>query len=901
MMNKSVLISTLLCIGLVACNANIVNDAKQSSSKFQPVTQAILDDMAANLIVNYEHLSNVPGEHCDKNVADGNCFKAKLSLTSATPFKAKDWAIYFSHITPIQSADIGEFDIAHINGDLHKITPNNSFSGFAANQVKSLTFTAHYWSISESDLLPNYIITNDHLSARTIQSTKMVTDTDTQLQGVSFVKSYTNSETQFKRAKDDNSVIANAENLFNINAQQLPSTVDVTTEIIPKPLSTQVNSAGTLDLSNGLNVKLVKLENSVVDAALSRLATLGLAQTNAGVPLTLTLDEGLSVEEGRKTTGAKVAESYTLDITKQGITIQASDNAGAFYALQSLASLLDLENKSVPFVTIKDAPHYPFRGMLVDVGRNFHSASFMFKLIDQMAAYKMNKLHLHLAEDEGWRVEIDGLPELTDIGSKRCFDLTETHCLLPQLGAGTDSSAQVNGYYSKSEYKAIVAYAKAHHIQVIPSFDMPGHSRAAVKSMEARYKRFTAMGKPTLAKQYLLTDFADHTKYSSVQYYHDNTINVCLASSYDFVEKVVLEVAKLHQQAGQPLIKYHIGADETAGAWIDSPACETYIENYANANGAAAKLKIKDIGSHFIERVSNILADKQIEAAAWSDGLSHVNVTNMPQKVQANAWSVLAWEGHKVAHKMANQGWDIVLSQPDVTYFDFPYEADPKEHGYYWGTRSTNTRKVFEFMPNNLPVHAEFWRDRKNNPFEAIDDEPLLKGKTFIGVQGQLWSENTLTDTRAEYKIFPRVLALAERAWHKPNWAVPYQYTGQTYNKDTQFFTDEKQLQREKDWVRFASTLGLKELGKLDQADVMYRLPTVGGKIENNLLYINSAFPGLGLEYRISTGTANTSDNDWITYDAPVTVNNAVASVEVRAFSKSTKRKGRSLVVPNAG
>lgn len=175
--------------------------------------------------------------------------------------------------------------------------------------------------------------------------------------------------------------------------------------------------------------------------------------------------------------------------------------------------------------------------------------------------------------------EIDGLPELTDIGSKRCHDLEENTCLLPQLGSGPFADVPVNGFYSKQDYIDIVKYADARQIQVIPSMDMPGHSRAAIKSMEARYRKLVAEGKAEEAKTYLLSDAADTTVYSSVQYYNDNTLNVCMESTYQFVDKVIDEIVKLHQAAGQPLTRYHIGADETAGAWKQSPACLDFVTN----------------------------------------------------------------------------------------------------------------------------------------------------------------------------------------------------------------------------------------------------------------------------------------------------------------------------------
>jgi hexosaminidase len=532
---------------------------------------------------------------------------------------------------------------------------------------------------------------------------------------------------------------------------------------------------------------------------------------------------------------------------------------------------------------VEDEPHYVFRGMLVDVARNFHSKEFILSLLDQMAAYKLNKLHLPLGDDEAWRLEIPSLPELTDIGGQRCFDTQEEKCLISQLGAGVDTESPVNGFYSVSDYTEILKAATARHIQVIPSLDMPGHSRSSVKAMQARYNKYMALEDEVKAKEFLLYDELDTTKYSSVQFYNDNTINVCMESSYAFITEVMTQVQKIHVDAGQPLTRYHIGADETAGAWVESPICKAFIEN--NSHGVT---DIKDVGAYFIERVAGILSDLGIETAGWSDGMSHTKTENMPAIVQANAWDVLFWSGHDKVNELANRNWQIVISTPDALYFDFPYEASPKEFGYYWAGRQVNTEKVFQFMPDNLPIHAEFWLDREDNAFVSDDTKaPMAAGKKYLGIQGQLWSENTRTDEIAEHKVFPRLLALAERAWHLPTWAVPYNYEGAVYSQETSVFTDELKAVRNDKWRLFANTLGQKEFAKLELDSIDYRLPTVGAVIEKGILKANIAFPGLNIEYQDES-------KEWKRYTKPVAVKGAV---NVRSRSINGLRASRTTPV----
>jgi hexosaminidase len=859
-------------------------ESAELKDEFHQVNQADLDELSNELKIEFTLLSNAVADKCDKTKTDGLCFEASISLMAPKTILATGWEIYFSQIAPLHNFDSEEFTLKHINGDLHTLTPTNKFKGFIKGERKTITFRASFWSLAESDIMPNYIIRADNLVARVIESTRAKIDPETSMEFVPYVNEYTDYKNHFKRTKGDATPWLDSVGFYQRNSALGDSLLDVSNVIIPTPKVVKYpDENGQLDLSKGINIHYGNTEKSLVNVAISRLSSFGITQDLSGV------DVKLSV----KNDSSKMIGSYSFDIDSAGISIIGVDNNGVFNGLQSLASLVSLAKKSVPFIHIMDEPLYEFRGMLVDTARNFRSKAFILKLLDQMAAYKLNKLHLHMGEDEGWRLEIPGLPELTDISSKRCLDLDEQSCLMPQLGAGVNTSSEVNGFYSVSDYTEILQAATARHIQVLPSLDMPGHSRAAIKAMTARYNKYSMMEDKEKAEQYLLHDPTDLTKYSSVQFYKDNTINACQESSYRFIEKVMIEVQKIHADAGQPLTRYHIGADETAGAWLESDVCKLFIAN--NEHGVT---KMSELGAYFVERVSNMISDMGIEPAAWSDGLEHTKKENMPAVVQANAWEHLPWGGHTKVNELANRNWQIVLSIPDVTYFDFPYEADPKEHGYYWASRRTNTEKVFQFMPQNLPVHAEFWLDRQDQPYVSDDTvqkdengnvihQPLEQGRSFLGIQGQLWGENVRTDNVAEYKIFPRVIALAERAWHKASWAVPYNYIGYKYSQNSQVFNQTMKTERDHQWQIFANALGQKELPKLDLADVKYRLPTVGARIDEGILYANSTFPGLPIEYQ-------EQDKEWRAYTQPVKV---TSQVKIRTTTVNKERKSRFVVV----
>ncbi|MFT5235813.1 MAG: hexosaminidase [Shewanella sp.] len=872
--------SNVLEVNRVAEDKSSVTQANIDVSA--TMTQALLNQLGETLDVKYRLLTNFP-EGCPTTGVDGRCFSAQIDLTSSVDLSSSDWAIYYSQTRPVQAVQSDEFTITHVKGDLHKITPTASFKGFKRGQTQTIDFRGDVWQLSEIDAMPNYYLVSGELTPALIKSTVVTHDPETGIEVRPYAAAFTDANKQYKRSDNDLIKWATPEVLFQANQGIDVQTGAATNTIIPTPLKVEITSDDKpVSLHSGIKLELNGQKKESIAAALHRLARIGVAESDKGFAVVL------SMLKDSTQTGA-----YTLEITKQSIKLAAADDAGFSYGLSSLTSLIDSNDLSINTMKVEDAPRYDFRGMHIDVSRYFHSKQLVLDMLDQMAAYKLNKLHLHMADDEGWRLEIDGLPELTDIGSKRCHDLSETTCLLPQLGSGPFADTHASGYYTKADYIEILKYASARQIQVIPSMDMPGHSRAAIKSMEGRYNTFMTAGDAVAANEYMLIDLEDKTEYSSIQYYDDNTLNVCMESTFHFVDKVIDEIAKLHKAAGQPLTIYHIGADETAGAWLESPQCKAFLAN--NVQGVTS---FDEFGAYFVERVSNILSDKGIEPAGWSDGMSHTRSEIMPPKSQSNIWDVISHGGYKRAHDQVNLGWDAVLGMPEVLYFDFPYEADPKEHGYYWGSRNTNERQLYGFMPDNLPANAEQWTDIQGQAFEAddtvkLDDNgkrisgPIKTDKRFSGIQGQIWSETIRSDELVEYMTFPRLLILAEKAWHKASWEVPYQYSGAVYNQSSGFFTETMRASQAKQWAVIANTLGQKELIKLDIAGIDYRVPTVGAHIHEGKLHTNIIYPGLAIEYRVSGGK-------WSQYQSPVAVE---GQVEVRAVAADGERKGRSLVV----
>lgn len=855
-----------------------------------------LVDKLSQLKVNYQLLDNRAADNgvdCAKLGADwASCNQVVITLNNDGPeITGKDWAIYFGSIRQILRVDNEQFKVSHVTGDLHKLEPTDKFSGFPANATVEIPIIGEYWQLFRSDFIPRWYATSGDAKP------KVLTNTDTE-DLEQFVSQFTGD--QWKRTRDDNNVLMTPESRFtkNESLKSLPAAA-LRGQIVPTPMSVKVHPQD-MDLSQGVALDLSALTKPIAAAASQRFAQLGVTDSAAGYPIKT------RIQQQAFSGDLAVSGAYELSIGKNGALITGYDQTGVFYGLQSILSLISVDGgKKIAALDAKDAPRFPYRGIFLDVSRNFHSKDTVLRLLDQMAAYKLNKFHFHLSDDEGWRIEIPGLPELTDVGSKRCHDLSETTCLLPQLGSGPDSNTTGSGFFSRADYIDIVRYANARQIEVIPEIDVPAHARAAVVSMEARYRKLHAAGKEQQASEFRLVDPTDTSNTTSVQFYNRQSyLNPCLDSSRRFVDKVIGEIAQMHKEAGQPLSTWHFGGDEAKNIRLGAgytdvakPAAGRGIIDQSKEDKPWAKSQIcqamikegkvqdmEHLPSYFALQVSQLVKDHGIgKMQAWQDGLKDARDASAfaTERVGVNFWDTLYWGGFDSANDWANKGFEVTLSNPDYVYMDFPYEVNPNERGYYWGTRFSDEAKVFSFAPDNLPQNAETSVDRDGNAFAAKSDKPWPGA---YGISGQLWSEVQRTDAQVEYMIFPRALPLAERAWHRADWEQDYQ-AGREFQGGKTHFVDTKALAQ--DWLRFANLMGQRELAKLDRAGVAYRIPVPGARVVNGRLEANIALPGLTIEYSVDGG------KQWQRYDAKAQPL-VSGSVMIRAASPDGKRYSRA-------
>ena len=337
---------------------------------------------------------------------------------------------------------------------------------------------------------------------------------------------------------------------------------------------------------------------------------------------------------------------------------------------------------------IIDAPRFEYRGFQLDVARNFQPKEAVFRLLDLMARYKLNKFHFHLTDDEGWRLEIPGLPELTRVGARRGHTLDSLDHLQPAYGSGPDvNDAYGSGFYTRTDYLEILKYAKARHIEVIPEIEMPGHARAAVKAMESRFRALEKLHHPQ-SRRFLLSDQEDASVYRSAQLYTDHVMNPGLPSTYAFIDKVVAEVVHLHRTAGAPLRTLHVGADELpSGAWEKSPATLALMKREKLVSTTEAW----DI---FYTRVDQILRKRGVLASGWEElGARKVKLRGADKLIPnpiftQKGFTLYVWndldDAEDLAYRMANAGYRTILAPATHLYFDMAYNKNPDEPGVNW-------------------------------------------------------------------------------------------------------------------------------------------------------------------------------------------------------------------------
>ncbi|MGC2212258.1 MAG: family 20 glycosylhydrolase [Silvibacterium sp.] len=494
--------------------------------------------------------------------------------------------------------------------------------------------------------------------------------------------------------------------------------------MIPEPLSVAART-GDLTVRSGMAITLAgmireqdRAEASWIASYLSdllrRTAGLNIAflpQEKGAAPspgITLMLSPEQSSE-----LSVQAKESYDLDVSPGGIVIRARTTAGLFYGAVTLWQLLtqtpDCRGPvTLNAVHIHDEPRFAWRGFMLDSARHFQSAQFVEQIIDWMALHKLNTLHWHLTDDQGWRIEIKKYPRLIEIGAWR---VEAGHANQTDIDPATGKPRLYGGYYTQDQIREIVAYASRRNITIVPEIEMPGHESASI----AAYPELGSTATPPLAP-------------SNTYGVHLNLYNVD-DSTFTFLDNVLTEVMALF-----PSEYIHVGGDEAVkDQWKSNPAIQAKMHQQGITNEDALQ-------SYFIQRVEKFLNAHQRRLIGWDEILEGGLAQNA---------TVMSWRGVEGGITAAKAGHDAVLSPARPLYLNYRQSDAPDEPA---GRAPLNTLKdVYTFEP--IP------------PNQLTPEQSAH----IIGVQANLWTEYVRSDPQIEHMLFPRMAALAEVGWSSPS------------------------------------------------------------------------------------------------------------------------------------
>ena len=693
-----------------------------------------------------------------------------------------------------------------------------------------------------------------------------------------------------------NYVWKDAKGIENLNA---PSSVDRYNEyisnslldrsqldlLIPTPTKVKFNE-GEINLLNNYSVVIdqeFNLSEQLINSLFDGIVSIDFNNTNEVViRISIDLDESIN------------AESYQLSISDEGIYIRSGDSAGALYALQSLKQIFlisKLENTPLKFIEVNDSPKFSYRGMLLDISRNFYGPEKIKQIIDYLSFFKINHLDFRLTDDEGWRLEIPGLDELVEVGSKRAYTKDEFENLIPMYGSGPDTNSTGSGYLSRSEYIDILKYASERNITIIPQISVPSHMRSAIVSMNARYQKYMEMGNQVEAEKYLLIDPDDESEYYSAQGFTDNIMNVCRESSFTFYEKVIDEIFLMYKEAGIEMSKFGVAADELPyGAWQKSPMCDKFMSENSISGDYNALYELMQ------KRIYKKISSYGATMTGWDDILLKLTEKNQSETqikdffkdddillfVWKNDWG----QGRQdMIYKYANLGYKSIMSNSSAFYFDMVDDKDLDNIGLSWSGYA-NYKDMWTV--DVYDVFNDLYGVEKNNISKNyIDNSVKLdqdKRDNIIGVQSQIWSETIRNEEILDYMFMPNIIVFSQKAWsHDNSW----------------MYISNNDIKREKidqEWNKFANNIGQRVLPIVDNifGGLSYDLPKPGGKIMNDTLYANTVFPGLNIKYTLDGSIPKESSENFKT---PIKINDNDI-VNLRLFNNKG-RGGNSIIVEN--
>ena len=483
----------------------------------------------------------------------------------------------------------------------------------------------------------------------------------------------------------------------------------------------------------------------------------------------------------------------------------------------------------LPDAEIHDYPDFGYRGVMIDIARNYQSPAELKRVLTLMNRYGLNVLHLHFADDEAWRIEIPGMPELTEVGGRRGYT-TDEHEFLAQIFTGNGNpdnlNTSSNGFLTRNDFIDLIRTADSLGIIILPEVESPGHARAAIKAME---RRFRTTGDDT----YRLIDPDDRSVYTSAQSFHDDVMNPALPGPVKFMTHVAAELQKMYREAGVEMPALHIGGDEVAkGAWTASPIADEYMKAHGITNE-------RDLHLVFVSELLHNLTELGIPVSGWQEiAVGHDEAYNKavrPHVFSVNCWSTLGRQSSVTAQSAA-AGYPTVLSNVNHFYLDMCYSPHPYERGLSWGGYVDEFDALHGYPHQLCQVDSAAWRN-------------------VVGVSGQLFAETIRSGEMLESFLLPKMLGLAERAWN----------AGKTYSD-----------------ARFNDIVDATEIPWWQAEGFNFHVRQPGVKVVDGKVAMNTAYaPSVGAVVRYTIDGSNPTAESPV-YGAPIEV---PASKQVRAVT----------------
>lgn len=406
-------------------------------------------------------------------------------------------------------------------------------------------------------------------------------------------------------------------------------------------------------------------------------------------------------------------EAYRITVTANSVNIEGGSPSGVFYGIQTLRKSIPVKlaghGASIPAGVVADEPQFAYRGMHLDVSRHFFDASTVKKYIDVLALHGINRLHWHLTDDQGWRVEIEKYPRLTEVGAYR------NRTVVGYPGSGQYDNTQHGGFYTKAEIREIIEYAAQRHITIVPEIDLPGHMLAAL----AGYPELGCTGGP----------------YEVWPEWGVSEDVLCLGNeqTYTFLEDVLTEICDLF-----PSQLIHIGGDEVPYVrWEECPKCQAKMKEIGLKDDENSTAESK-LHNYCMGIIGQFLAEKGKQVICWDEVIDGGVLPNA---------TIMAWRGTDAAVKAAQMGHDVIMTPTSHCYFDY-YQTDDTQN------------EPFAFN-SYLPIEKVYTLE---TPQGLTEEE----AKRIIGCQANVWTEYILDEAHLFYMALPRMAAIAEIQWGAP-------------------------------------------------------------------------------------------------------------------------------------